>query len=124
MSAAAAFGTPVVASTSPAPTRAVTIADRILRMTSPVRLGARAVRTLPTPPRRRRSQHRQQPLQLERGDLPQMILELLLLVPQEEVEDMITEGLGDQFGPLHPPDRLVQVLRQRLDPQGPPLPFG
>ena len=44
-------------------------------------------------------------------------LPLLALVAQEEVEDVLAEGLGDQLAALHDGDGLVQVLRQRLDAQ-------
>src|SRR3954469_9050729 len=59
-------------------------------------------------------QRAQVPLALVRRHLAPVLLPLLPLVAQEEVEDVLAQYLGDQFGPRHHVDRLGQVLRQRV----------
>src|SRR5690606_28990298 len=46
-------------------------------------------------------QHRQVLPQLESRDLAAVLLPLLLLVPEEEVEDVFAEGFGDQVAAFH-----------------------
>ena len=59
------------------------------------------------------SEDGQHPGQFHRRDLAAVLLELGPLVAQEEVEDVLAEGLGDQIRPLHQADGLVQVPGQR-----------
>src|SRR5581483_5321796 len=56
-----------------------------------------------------RSEHRQVAAQFVLGDLAAVLLPLLALVPQEEVEDVLPQRLGDQLAVLHRLDGLVQV---------------
>src|SRR6266536_526125 len=63
-------------------------------------------------------------LQLVRGDLGPVVQPLGPLVAQEEVEDVLAEGLGDQLGVLHAAHRVGQVVRQVHVPHRPPLVLG
>jgi len=51
--------------------------------------------------------------ELHRSHLPAVLLELGTLVPQEEVEDVLSERLRNELGPLHGADGLVEIARQR-----------
>ena len=50
-----------------------------------------------------------------------VLLPLRALVTQEEVEDVLTEGFGDQFGFLHRRDGLIQRSRERIHAQCAPF---
>src|SRR5204863_4288689 len=61
------------------------------------------------------SEERQVAVELERSDLAPVVLPLLSFVAQEEIEDVLTERLGDELRPLHELDRVGQRAGQRLD---------
>ena len=73
----------------------------------------RSVVRAPAPDLSQCSEDGQHPGQFHRRDLAAVLLELGPLVAQEEVEDVLAEGLGDQIRPLHQADGLVQVPGQR-----------
>src|SRR4051794_35608060 len=70
------------------------------------------------------SEHRQVALQLVLGDLGTVVAPLLPLVPQEEVEDVLAEGRGDQLAVLHHGDGLVEAARELPDAERPALAVG
>src|SRR6201999_4539158 len=63
------------------------------------------------------SDHGQHPVALEGGDLTAVLLPLRTLVAEEELVDVLAEGLGQQLGVLGDLDRVVEVLRQLLEPE-------
>lgn len=46
---------------------------------------------------------------------------LRTLVPQEEIEHVLTEGVGHEFAALHRLDRPIEARRQRLQSHSPPF---
>src|SRR6478609_5975524 len=71
-----------------------------------------------------RSEHREEAAQLVGGDLRAVLLPLALLVLQHEVEHVLAQRLGDELGPLHDRDRVLQRGGQRLDAQRAALGVG
>src|SRR5690606_18961963 len=63
------------------------------------------------------SQRGDEPLELVPRHLVPVLLELGALVPQEELERVFSEGLGDELRTLHDLDGLTQRGRQGLDAQ-------
>src|SRR5581483_7993167 len=70
------------------------------------------------------SEDRKHPITLEGGHLATVVGPLGALVAQEEVEDVLTEGLRQQLGPLRDVDRVGQRPRQRVDPEAVSLLVG
>src|SRR6185295_3789838 len=56
------------------------------------------------------SEQRQHPVALERRHLDAVLLPLRTLVAEEEVEDVLAEGLREQLAVLRDRDRVVQAL--------------
>src|SRR5271155_5628659 len=62
------------------------------------------------------SEQGQVAIQLELGHLRLVSVPLLALVADEPFEDVVAEGLGQQFGSLHFVDGIVQARWQLVDP--------
>src|ERR1700722_17798264 len=63
-------------------------------------------------------QHGEVAVEFVAGDLAAVVGPFLALVAEEEVEDVLAEGLGDQLALLHDADGLVQVGGEGLDAHG------
>src|SRR4029079_17265657 len=57
-------------------------------------------------------------VEFEGGYLAAVVEPFGAFVAEEEVEDVLAEGFGDQFAVFHRADRLGEAARQRLDAEG------